>query len=92
MHVHCMYVYVYDTLFPHRVASSEKVDKWARYCDFQIASMPFPGLSTLATTHCVNMTQTYIFFKNSGCEFFREYRDKKYNPVNLHFDWTQVTR
>lgn len=25
------------------VSSSEKVDKWARYADFQIASMPYPG-------------------------------------------------
>ncbi|CAI8010569.1 Myotubularin-related protein 14 [Geodia barretti] len=48
------------------VASSEKVDKWARYCDFQIASMPYPG-----------------------CEFFREYKDKDFSPVGLHFDWKQ---
>ncbi|XP_064399959.1 myotubularin-related protein 14-like isoform X3 [Halichondria panicea] len=25
------------------VSSSEKVDKWARYSDFEIASMPYPG-------------------------------------------------
>lgn len=27
----------------YSVSSSEKVDKWARYADFQIASMPYPG-------------------------------------------------
>ena len=34
--------YVYCTI--HSVASSEKVDKWARYADFRIASMPYPGI------------------------------------------------
>ena len=37
----CIYFNMYAV---HRVASSEKVDKWARYCDFQIASMPYPGI------------------------------------------------
>jgi len=27
----------------YSVCSSEKVDKWARYADFSIASMPYPG-------------------------------------------------
>jgi len=48
------------------VCSSEKVDKWARYADFLIASVPYPG-----------------------CEFFKEYRDNGFNPVQLHFNWNQ---
>ena len=27
----------------HRVSSSEKVDKYGRYVDFNIASIPYPG-------------------------------------------------
>lgn len=25
-----------------------------------------------------------------GCEFFKDYKEKGFNPVNLHFDWSQV--
>ena len=30
----------------HRVSSSEKVDKYGRYVDFNIASIPYPGTIT----------------------------------------------
>ena len=49
--IYYMYIHV-------RVASSEKVDKWARYCDFQIASMPYPGVprnSKYSTTLKMNL-------------------------------------
>ena len=47
----------------YSVSSSEKVDKWARYADFQIASMPYPGEGKHAMPHLVYlhiMQKTYI--------------------------------
>ena len=38
--IHCAYEYLQQIC---RVCSSEKVDKWARYAEFLIASMPYPG-------------------------------------------------
>ena len=39
--------------------------------------------------HFVNI-KSFNAILHVGCEFFREYKDKNYNPVDLHFDWTQV--
>jgi len=66
------------------VASSEKVDKWARYSDFLIASMPYPGEPIslcYSLWHCIGL----------GCEFFKDYKDNGLNPVSLQFDWSQVS-
>ena len=86
-----------------RVCSSEKVDKWARYAEFLIASMPYPGKRTCAMAQS-RVERTFIcvygyvhfpwfywwLWLVSGCEFFKEYRDSGYDPVQLQFNWSQV--
>ena len=56
--VHCAYEHLQQIC---RVCSSEKVDKWARYAEFLIASMPYPG-KELVQWHTIELKELlYVY-------------------------------
>lgn len=40
------------------------------------------------TVDMVHVLRVTLYFL--GCEFFKDYKESGFNPVNLHFDWSQV--
>ena len=58
-----------------------------QYLHCSIACLRYPKHHRLYI-EMVHVLCVTLFFL--GCEFFRDYKENGFNPVNLHFDWSQV--